>query len=65
MKSKKRNAPRSLIFALVLGAVFWAVWSKVRIWISISLTPLQAILFFSIVVVGLFLVIEHFVNRER
>ena len=65
MKGKKRNVSRSLIFALVLGAVFWAVWQKVRIWISISLTPLQAIIFFSVVVIGLFLAVDHLINRER
>lgn len=56
---------RSLIFALVVFFLLWMVWSRLRFVVFIPMSPWQALLFFAIAAVVLYLVIEHFINRER
>ncbi len=57
--------PRLLIFILIAVVLFALVWSRVRILIHIPLSPWTALILFGSAVVILFLVVEHFINRNR
>lgn len=57
--------PRALIALLVVGLLLSIIWPKVRIHIFIPVSAGQAIIFFGIVVIVLFLLVDHFINRSR
>ncbi len=59
-----KRISRSLLLTIAFVIVFALVWSKVRIWISISVTLFQAMFIFGAAVFILFLLMDHFVNRD-
>lgn len=57
--------PRSVIFYGVVVVLFLLVWQKVRIVFFVNLTLWQGLLLFGGAAVVIFLVAEHFLNKNR
>ena len=57
-----RRVSRQFLLGIAVAVVFAFIWQKVRIFISISLSPWAALAIFGVLVVGLFLMLDHFIN---
>lgn len=60
-----KRVSRQVLFAIALLAVFMLVWPKVNIWVRIDVSLWQALFLFAVVVIGIFLVLDHLINRSR
>ena len=56
---------RKFILGISILVVFALVWQKLQIWVRIDLSLWQALLMFAVIVVGLFLFLDHFINGSR
>ena len=56
---------RRLLFYLVSGLVAYYVLSRLRIVVLIHLSWWQSLLAVAVVIVVLFLLLDHFINRNR
>lgn len=54
---------RIFLFIAVAVVVLWLLWPRVVIFIH--LTWWQALLFYGLLIGGLFLVLDHLINRTR
>ncbi len=59
-----KRISRSILFTIAFVIVFSLVWSKVRIFISINMTLVQAVFVFGLAVLILFLLMDHFINGD-
>ena len=60
----KKKSQQWLVGVAILIA-FWLIWSRLRVHIWVRLSGVQSLLVFAVLVVGIFLVLEHIVNRTR
>jgi hypothetical protein len=59
-----KRISRSLLLTIAFVIVFALVWSKVQIWIRVNVTLFQALFIFGGAVFILFLLMDHFINRD-
>ncbi len=57
--------PRKFILLAVVIILFALVWSKLRIVLFIPLSLGQAVFWFGVIALLLFLFIDHWINRNR
>ena len=60
----KNYSQRFLIGIAVLVA-FWLIWSRLRIHVWVNLSGWQLMVLFAVLVLGIFLVLEHLISRAR
>ncbi len=60
----KKKSQQWLVGVAILIA-FWLIWSRLRVHIWVRLSGTQSLIIFAVLVVGIFLVLEHIVNRTR
>lgn len=60
-----KSRGRGLLVGLAVVIAFWLVWSRLHIHLWINLSGWQALVMFAVLVLGIFLVLEHLVNRTR
>ena len=58
------KVPRKYILLIVVIVLFGLVWSKLRIVLFIPLSLGQAIFWFSLFALLIFLLIDHWINRS-
>ena len=59
-----KRVSRQFLLGIAVAIVFALVWQKVSIWIRIDLSAWQALAFFGVMVLGLFLLLDHFFNGK-
>ena len=60
-----KKMSRGAILAIAAMIVLYFVYQRLRIVFFVNLSLWQALLLFGIVVFGLFLLLDHLINRER
>lgn len=60
-----RRHGSSLAVTLAVVIAFWLIWSRLRIVIWVQAALWQILLFFAVVAVALYLVLDHLFNRSR
>lgn len=60
-----KSRGRGVLVAIAFIIAFWLVWSRLNIHIWIRLSGWQALIIFGALVLAIFLVLEHVVNRTR
>jgi hypothetical protein len=60
-----QRLPRQLLLLISAALVFMLVWSRVQIWVRINVSLWQALLLFLVAVAGLYLLLDHLINRNR
>ncbi len=60
-----KSRGRGVLVAIAFIIAFWLVWSRLNIHIWIRLSGWQALVMFGGLVLAIFLVLEHIVNRTR
>lgn len=59
-----KKVSRQFLLGVAVAIVFAAVWQKISIWIRIDLSAWGALAFFGVMVLVLFLMLDHLFNRE-
>jgi hypothetical protein len=60
---KRRS--QELLISIAVIIVFWLFWSRLRIHVWVRLSGWQLIILFGVLVLAVFLVLDHIVNRTR
>jgi hypothetical protein len=60
-----KNKSQQWLVGVAILIAFWLIWSRLRVHIWVRLSGLQSLLVFAVLVLGIFLVLEHIVNRTR
>jgi ABC-type uncharacterized transport system permease subunit len=60
-----RRVSRILLLTVAAIVIFGLVWSKLGITIRVNVSLWQALLLFGVAVLVLFLILDHFINRNR
>lgn len=60
-----KRISRRLLFTLVAGLVLYFVLSRLRLVVLIHVSLGQALIIVTVVIVVLFLVVDHLLNQER
>jgi len=56
---------RRLLFVLVVGLVLYYLVSRLRIVVLVHISLWQALIVTGVIIVVLFLALDHLINRER
>jgi type VI protein secretion system component VasF len=56
---------KALAAAVAIGIAFWLIWSRLRIVVWVQASLWQVLLGFVVLVVVLFLAIDHLLNRTK
>ena len=61
----RRPISRSILLAIALFVVLYLIYQRLRIVIFVNVSPIQALLGIGVIVLLLFLVLDHLINRNR
>lgn len=56
---------QGLLIGIAIVIAFWLIWSRLRIHLFVRLSGLQLLVLFGVLAVGIFLVLDHLINRTR
>ena len=56
---------QGLLIGIAIVIAFWLIWSRLRIHLFVRLSGWQLLGLFVVLAVGVFLVLDHLVNRTR
>jgi len=60
-----KGRSQGLLIGIAIVIAFWLIWSRLRIHLFVRLSGLQLLALFAVLAVGIFLVLDHLVNRTR
>ena len=60
-----RRIPRKVLLAIVVSAVLYLIYQRLRIVIFVPLSPLQVLLAIVVLIGVSFLAVDHLFNRTR
>ncbi len=59
-----KERSRRILFAIAVLIVFWLIWSRLRIHVFVRLSGWGAVFWLIVLVLAVFLVLDHLINRE-
>jgi hypothetical protein len=60
---KKRS--QNLLIGIAIIIAFWLIWNRLRIHVWVRLSGWQLLAVFAVLALGIFLALDHIVNRTR
>lgn len=60
-----KGRSQGLLIGIAIVIAFWLIWSRLRIHLFVRLSGLQLLALLAVLAVGIFLVLDHLVNRTR
>lgn len=54
-----------LLIGIAIVVAFWLIWSRLRIHVWVRLSGWQLLGLFAVLALGVFLALDHLVNRAR
>ena len=60
-----KSRGQGLLIGIAILIAFWLIWSRLRIFVWVRLSGWQLLIVFGVLALGIFLALDHLVNRTR